>query len=177
MNSHAMTIEKMDQILIDAQVKTYLDFMQTVISLLIATIALMLVLLIASVLVILMVRNMFKEIYQSFLNITEGEFEERSSQLSQIGEIMSKFKNTYYFQDFMGFKTQENSRQNSNKTNKKYSNNFYCFRLILSLIFIVIFYFIQIVLSSGMMLIFQNSVSTSLWITEKQNMTNSLLND
>ena len=62
----------------------------------------------------------------------------------------------------MGFKTQENSRQNSNKTNKKYSNNLYCFRLVLSLLFITIFYLIQIIFSTGMMLIFSSSVSTSL---------------
>lgn len=82
MNSHAMTIEKMDSILIDAQVNTYFEFMQTVLRLLIFTIALMVILLICSVLALLMTRNMFKDIYQSFLNITEGEFEERSSQLS-----------------------------------------------------------------------------------------------
>ena len=63
MNSHAMIIEKMDQILIEAQVNTYFEFTRTVTFLLIATIAVMIVLLIASVVTILVVRNMFKEIY------------------------------------------------------------------------------------------------------------------
>ena len=103
MNSLAMTSVSMGETLFKSQMSTLQDFTRTVIRLLIITVVLMVILLIASIVVLLMARNMFKDIYLSFLNITEGEFEERSSQLSQLGDIMIKFKNSYYFQDFMGF--------------------------------------------------------------------------
>lgn len=131
--------------------------MKQVIGLLIATIAMMVLLLICSLITLYMVRSMFRQTYESFLYITEGEFDERNNQLSQIGDIMNKFKSSYYFRDFMGFKPQDNFKQNTNKTNKKYSNTYYLFRLVLTIFFTIIFYMTQILFSITMMLIFSSS--------------------
>ena len=57
---------------------TYQDFIDFVLLCLFIIIGMMIVLVIASTVCILLVRRMFKEIYNSFLNITEGEFEERA---------------------------------------------------------------------------------------------------
>jgi hypothetical protein len=67
----------------------------------------------------------------------------------------------------MGYPLNDKMKQNPNKTNKKYVNHLYCFRLLFSVGFIVLFYMIQIIFSSGMMLIFRNNINKALWITQK----------
>lgn len=156
---------------------TYQDFIDFVLLCLFVIIGMMIILVIASTVCILLVRRMFKEIYNSFLNITEGEFEERSSQLNQVSDILNKFKQSFYFQDFMGYSTVDKVKTNTNKTNKKYVNHLYCFRLLFSVGFIVLFYMIQIIFSSGMMLIFRNNINKALWITHKQSIMNDLINN
>lgn len=154
---------------------TYEDFIRFVLVCLFVIIGMMITLVVASTIFILRIRRMFQEIYTSFLNITEGEFDERSTQLNQISDILNKFKLSYYFQDFMGYITQEKVKTNSSKTNKKYVSNIYCFRLLFSVGFIVLFYMIQISFSSGMMLIFRNNINKALWITDKQHIMSELI--
>lgn len=156
---------------------TYQDFIDFVLLCLFVIIGMMIVLVIASTVCIMMVRKMFKDIYNSFLNITEGEFEERSNQLNQVSEMLNKFKSSFYFQDFMGLSTADKLKTNTSKTNKKYVNQLYCFRLLFSVGFIILFYMIQILFSSGMMLIFRNNINKALWITEKQHLLNTLINN
>jgi hypothetical protein len=44
------------------------------------------VLLTVSTICILLIRQMFKEIYNCYLNITEGELDERNVQLTQVAD-------------------------------------------------------------------------------------------
>lgn len=58
---------------------------------------LMIVLLTVSTICILLIRQMFKEIYNCYLNITEGELDERNVQLTQISDQLQTFEKTFYF--------------------------------------------------------------------------------
>ena len=91
--------------------------------------------------------------------------------------MLGKFKASFYYQDFMGFNTLDKVKTNTNKTSKKYVNHLYCFRLLFSVGFIVLFYMIQITFSSGMMLIFRNNINKALWITYKQRLSNTIINN
>lgn len=45
---------------------------------------------------------MFWDIYYSFTNVNEGEFEARFKELGTMDELIHKFKTSGYFYDFMG---------------------------------------------------------------------------
>lgn len=77
----------------------------------------------------------------------------------------------------MAFNMNDKVKPNTNKPNKKYQNGFYCFKLLLSIFFIILFYLIQILLSGGLMLILRSNISESLWITNKQIVINKIINN
>lgn len=156
---------------------TYEEFMTFVLMALFVIISLVIVLLIVTLFCIYKIKRMFWDIYYSYTNINEGEFEARFKELSTVDTLLSRFKTSGYFYDFMGEQDIGRTKPDTKKKTKKYQDTMYCFRLLFSLAFIGLFYVIQITFSSGMMLIFRTNVDRALWITSKQRLAQNVLND
>lgn len=156
---------------------TYKDFMQFVLLCLFIIIGLVLVLMIVTFFCIYKIKRMFWDIYSCYTNINEGEFESRFRELANVEELIQNFKTSGYFYDFMGEQDLSRTKPGTKKNNKKYQDTMYCFQLLFSLAFIGLFYIIQISFSCGMMLIFQTNVNRALWITNKQQLTQNVLNN
>lgn len=152
--------------------KSYINF---VIQFLVSIIGFKFFFMIISIAIILQMRGLFKTIYSSFLNITEGEFEERTSQLTHLSDALNHFKQQCYYRDFLGTVPTIRAKTNTNKPNKKYVNQFYCFRLFASILFLVLFYLIQICISGIVVLFFNSTIDQALWVIEKQHLTNDLV--
>jgi hypothetical protein len=134
--------------LFNYMVNEYSNSIQGLNNLLIADISIMSLFMIVTIVMISSIRTTFKFIFLSYLNVTEGELEERTLQLSKLGELLAHLKQKSYFMDIMGNFITERPSNNSNKTNKKFGNLFYCFGLLTSIFALLIFYLINI-LSAG----------------------------
>lgn len=177
MNGIPQAFEVFNDFLYNLMTQNYNDFMAFVYLCLFIIIGFTVVLMIASVSIIFRVKKMFWEIYQCFLGITKSEFDERSTQLNIMTKMMDEFKESNYFKDFMSFNDFTLPKKSSSKKGKKYTDSLYCFKLLYSLGFIGLFYTIQLGFSSGMMLIFKDSVDKGIWITIKQNDLKQVLMD
>ena len=120
----------------------YKDFLVYIVSVLLSIVIMILLMVIITIIILLSIRRMFKDVYNSFLNISEGEYDERIFQLNVINDSLNRFKKHYYYNDFMGINLNENLKPNTNKPAKKRVNNKYCFELMMSVFLISIFYII-----------------------------------
>ena len=77
----------------------------------------------------------------------------------------------------MGLSLVDNLKANSNKSTKKRVDKKYCFGLLLSMLFIGFFYILQILYSGAIILIHNNNLKKALWIVEKHNLMNKLVNN
>ena len=158
-------------------INNYEEYISQVIRVLFVIVGGMVVFMISSFLTILSVRNCFRSIYMSFLNVTEGEFEDRANQLNKIGDILAKFKQQNYFGDIMGKLSLERPVNNSNKTNKRFVGVFYCFGILMSIVFLFLFYLIQITISGVMLLQVEQNKKSGISTCVKQGTMVNLINN
>lgn len=177
MNGIPEAFEAFNDFLYQLMTTNYYNFMAFVYLCLFIIIGLTVILMISSICSILKIKNMFWEIYQSYLGITKSEFDERTRQLNMMSKMMSEFKESNYFKDLMSFNDFSLPKKTSSKKGKKYTDSIHCFNLLYSVGFIGLFYIIQICFSSGMMLIFKGSVDKGVWICVKQNDLKQVLMD
>ena len=168
LNGLPMAYEPFNEMLYTGMNGAYEEFMSFVLICLFIIVGLILILMLITIVFILRIKRMFWDIYQSFINITEGEYDERFKQLTIMNDMLHDFKMHSYFHDFMGFREIERPSTDAKKKAKSYQGRFYCFGLVLSIASIVMFYLVQVSFSSIMMLIFQENVGQALWITDKQ---------
>jgi len=120
----------------------------------------------------------FKEIYISFLSLHEHEFQERLEQLTQLKEVLMMFKDSNYFDDMMGSRAMDNGgriAKQSKKTTLAFSKGIFCFNLAPSIIFIGVYYIIQIAFCSVIILILQTSATKAITVSEKQQSLNQII--
>lgn len=135
------------------------------------------ILLLTTIVLVIKIKNSFKETYHSFSNITEGEYDERVKILTDVEDIIAQFKISGYYADFMGYNERGMLKKSLKKKGGKFQNNFYCFKVLAAMSFLVLFYFLQAIFSSSMMLIWKSEVDTALWITNKQKLTRKVIEE
>ena len=177
MNFLPMAYRPFGNLLFDMQTKHFSDFLVVVLKILVSALSLIVIMVIISSWIVFSIRIMFKEIYDSFLNINEGEFDERVFQLNMISDAMSKFKQSCFFKDFMGLNLTDNLKTNANKSTKKRVDKKYCFGLLLSILQIIIFYILQICYSGVIIAIHSSNINKGLWMVHKQKSMNALINN
>ncbi len=78
LNSILITMGKFTEIILNHNSTAYDLFKNSTLNSLLLVIGLMLSIMIGSWVLILLLRKMFKEVYESFLSLNEGDFEERT---------------------------------------------------------------------------------------------------
>jgi len=124
------------------------------------------------------IRRNFATVYGSYEHLNQSELDERTSQLSKVSYLMYRFKSSTFSESYLGVRLIErNPSMNvsrEKRKNIKFTQSLYMYELVSSMIFILIFYIIQISLLGFLVLVFQIKVNGAAWIVQKQRSFNKV---
>lgn len=182
LNSFTIDLKKFLDNIFEKETKEYTDFMSFVYTCLAIILGMTVLSLIISVWFVLRIKNVLMDIYMSYLQQTEGEYDERIIQLSKIEEKMILFRESEFYKNLFNVKPIDlfSSKTDKMRRSKRYTDKNYCFGLTFSLLSIGFFYLTQLGFGGEMLIIYRDNIDNGVWIANKQfeimNMTMDQMN-